>query len=312
VWGVKHTHYLWDLCRYKAPNVQGGKSVTDRQLSRRRFLQLGAAAGAGGLASFSGCAMTQGSIDPSMSYVMGRENLMMTKGAPAQDAYPASPSQIEMQMPNGEHMEMEAVTVMEISPTDDSNNYHFMPHVAWVEPGQTVFWEHYNEPGFSERRTHTATSFGSGGLFPRMLPQGAHHFDSQFRAGTHGAAGGGDPTIDERFNRKMVRLLGQEGGFAHTFEQEGVYMYYCQNHHEFRMAGAIVCGELWGENGNGGEGGEPPAGWAPAMTRDPHELEAADELHGTEVAHQIEELRTIIHAGQGGMAHGEEEGGHSE
>ena len=288
--------------------------MTDGQLNRRGFLKLGAAAG--GLAALSGCAMTSGSIDPSMSYVMGHEGLMMTKGAPATGDYPASPSQIEMEMPSGEHMEMEAVTVMEVAATDDSNNYHFMPHVAWVEPGQTVMWEHYNEPGFSERRTHTATSFGSNDLFMRLIPDGAEYFDSNFRAGTHGSQGGGDPTIDERFNRGMVRALGGvEGGFAHTFEQEGVYMYYCQPHHEFKMAGAIVCGEIWGESGNGGEGGDPPAGWSPAMTADISRLPDQDPYHGEAVMAQVQEVREIIHAGQGGMAHGEEgmdmeEGGH--
>ncbi len=280
--------------------------MTDQAMNRRGFLKLGA--GLGGLVGLSGCTMTSGSIDPTMSYVMGKEGLMMTKGAPAQDAYPASPSQIEMEMPSGMHMEMEAVTVATIAPTDDSNNYHFMPHVTWVEPGQTVFWEHFNEPGFSERRTHTATSFGAGGLFPRMIPEGAAHFDSGYRAGTHGSAGGGDPTIDERFNRNMVRAIGQEGGFAVEFQQKGVYLFYCQNHHEFKMAGAVVCGEFWGEDGHAGE---EPVGWAPAMTRDVHQIERADRLHGAEVAAQVEELRAIIHAGQGGMAHGEE-GGHDE
>lgn len=289
----------------KGGNVRGGCTVTDGQLNRRGFLKLGA--GLGGLASLSGCAMTAGSIDASMEYVMGHEDLPMTKGAPAMGEYPASPSQIEMEMPDGMHMEMEAVSVATIAPTDDSNNYHFMPHVVWVEPGQMVFFEHFNEPGFSERRTHTVTSFGAGGLFPRMIPAGAQHFDSGFRAGTHGSEGGGDPTIDERFNRKMVRLVGQEGGFALGFEQKGVYMFYCQNHHEFRMAGAVVVGEIWGEDGHAGE---EPVGWAPAMTRDPHEIEAADRLHGDVMAAQVEELRTMIHAGQGGMAHGD--GGHDE
>ena len=278
--------------------------MTDGQLNRRGFLKLGA--GLGGLAALSGCAMTAGSIDPSMSYVMGRENLQMTKGAPAAGNYPASPSQIEMQMPSGEHMEMEAVTVSTIAPTDDSNNYHFMPHVVWVEPGQMVFWEHLAEPGFSERRTHTTTSFGAGGLYPRMIPEGASHFDSGFRAGTHGSTGGGDPTIDERFNRNMVRAIGQEGGFAHQFQQKGVYLYYCQPHHEFRMAGAVVCGEIWGEDGRSGE---PRTGWSPAMTRGLDRIRRADRLHGEVVAHQVEELRAMVHAGQAGGAHGGHGGG---
>ena len=94
--------------------------MTDRMIDRRTFLQIGGTLGVGGLTSLSGCAMTQGSIDPSMSYVMGREDLMMTKGAPAQDAYPASPSQISMEMPGGQHMEMEAVSVATMSTTEDS------------------------------------------------------------------------------------------------------------------------------------------------------------------------------------------------
>jgi plastocyanin len=276
--------------------------VKNDRLNRRRFLKLGAAAG--GLAALSGCMMAEGSIDATMSYVMGREGLMMLKGAPAAGNYPATPDQISMEMPSGEHMEMEAVTVKEIAATDDSNNYHFMPHVAWVEPGQTVFWEHYVEEGFSERRTHTVTSFGSNGLFMRLIPEGASHFDSAFRPGTHGDQGGGNPTIDERFNRKMVRLLGQEGGFAVTFEQKGVYLYYCQNHHEFKMAGAVVCGELWGENGNGGEGGDPPVGWSPGMTADISRIPEMDPDHGKPLLAQVEELRELIHGGGGG------EGGH--
>jgi plastocyanin len=232
-----------------------------------------------------------------MGYVMGQEGLHMTKGAPADGEYPASPSEIEMEMPSGEHMSMGAVTVSTIAPTDDSDNYHFMPHVVWIEPGQTVFWEHYHEPGFSERRTHTVTSFGGSGLFPRLIPEGASHFDSGYRAGTHGS---GDPDIDERFNRKMVQLVGQEGGFAVKFQQKGVYLYYCQNHHMFNMAGAVVVGEIWGENG---EKGEPREGWAPAMTADPHHLEEADPMHGASMAHQVEELRGFVHAGRAGGMH---------
>lgn len=275
--------------------------MRETRYGRRRFLELCGATGALGVAALSGCAMTAGSTDASMSYVMGREGLQMTKGAPADGSYPASPSQIEMEMPSGEHMEMEAVTVSTIAPTDDSDNYHFMPHVVWVEPGQRVFWEHYNEAGFSERRTHTVTSFGSAGLFMRLIPEDASHFDSGYRAGTHGS---GDPTIDERFNRKMVGLVGQEGGFGVQFQQKGVYVYYCQNHHMFKMAGAVVVGEIWGEDGTMGE---DPAGWAPAMTADISRLGEQDPLHGEALMHQVEELRGFVHAGRAG-GHGTDGG----
>lgn len=266
-------------------------------MGRRRFLKYGGVAGALSLTSLSGCAMVQGSQAPSMGFMQTVQALQMFKGAPAQDAYPAQPQTMEM-----EEGTLEAVVVRMVAKPDDSNNYHFMPHVVWVEPGQTVFWEHYNEEGFSERRTHTATSFGSNGLFMRLIPEGASHFDSGYRAGTHGSQGGGDPSIDERFNRGMVRSLGGvEGGFAHTFEQKGVYLYYCQPHHEFKMAGAVVCGEIWGEDG---QGGEEPVGWDPAMTADVSVIPEMDTYHGEAVLAQVHELRELIHGG--GEGHGME------
>lgn len=247
--------------------------------------------------------MTAGSIDPSMEAVMGVEGLSMFKGAPAHGEYPASPSHIEMEMPSGEHMEMEAVTIRTTAATDDSNNYHFMPHVAWVEPGQMVFWEHFGAPGVSEKRTHTVTSFGASGQFMRLIPEGVSHFDSGFRAGTHGEG----YLIDERFNRKMVRLLGTEGGFGIKFQEPGVYLYYCQNHHMFKMAGAVVVTELWGEHGD--QSVSNPKGWAPAMTTEPHKVKEADPLHGEPLSHQIEELHTMITSGGESMGHGMEMGG---
>jgi plastocyanin len=257
--------------------------------SRRHFLKGVGAVGVAG--SLAGCAFGVDALESSMSAV-DVEGLTMFKGAPAHGEYPAEPSHIEHEMPGGT-MEMDAVTVSMIAATDDSNNYHFMPHVAWVEPGQTVFWEHFSRDGVSERRTHTVTSFGNASLFPRLIPEGSHHFDSGFRAGTHGIDQ--DELIDERHNREMVDQIGQEGGFSHTFEEEGVYLYYCQNHHEFKMAAAIVVGELWGEGGS--ETVDDPDGWAPGMTTDLHELEEADEMHGEAVHQQVEELREMIHSG---------------
>ena len=279
---------------------------------RRTFLKgLGAAAG---ISSLSGCTILRAdavgsnfakSIEPSMSSVMGVEGLSMFKGAPAHGEYPASTSHIEMEMPGGEHMEMEAVTVMTIAAPDDSDNYHFMPHVVWVEPGQMVLWEHFSKPGVSEKRTHTATSFGRGDRFMRLVPDGASHFDSGYRAGTHGMDQ--SEQIDERFSRKMARAIGQEGAFSHKFEQEGVYFYYCQNHHEFKMAGAVVVGELWGEHGD--EAVSDPSGWSPAMTANLDAIPKQDPLHGKAVKDQLHELREMITTGGESMGHGMEMSG---
>ena len=240
-----------------------------------------------------------------MANVMGVEGLSMFKGGPANGEYPASTSHIEMEMPGGQHMEMEAVTVSTIAAPDDSNNYHFMPHVVWVEPGQTVLWEHYAAPGVSEKRTHTATSFGGAGQFMRLIPEGASHFDSGYRAGTHGMDQ--QEQIDERFSRKMARLIGQEGAFTHTFEQQGVYFYYCQNHHEFKMAGAVVVGELWGENGD--EAVSDTTGWGPGMTANLDLIPRQDPLHGKALKDQLHEVREMIISGGQFMGHGMEMGG---
>lgn len=258
--------------------------------SRRTYLK--GIAGLAGTSALAGCTITAGALDSSMETVMAIDELSMFKGAPAHGEYPAETSHIEHEMPGGV-MEMEAVTIGMTAATDDSNNYHFMPHVAWVEPGQTVFWEHFSRAGVSERRTHTITSFGGADLFMRLIPADAHHFDSGYRAGTHGISQ--SELIDERHNREMVDQIGQEGGFSHQFEQEGVYVYYCQPHHEFKMAGAVVVGELWGDAGD--EAVSNPDGWGPAMTADTDQIPSMDPMHGAAVHDQVHELREMIHAG---------------
>lgn len=279
--------------------MSGGENV---QYHTRRDVLKGIAC-VGGAGSLAGCTFGAGALDSSMESVMGIEDLAMFKGAPAHGEYPAEPSHIEMHMPGGD-MEMEAVTIRMTAATDGSNNYHFMPHVAWIEPGQTVFWEHFSMEGVSERRTHTVTSFGGAGLFPRLIPGHAPHFDSGFRAGTHGRSE--RELIDERFNREMVNMIGQEGGFSRTFDHEGVFMFYCQNHHEFKMAGAVVVGEQWGEDGT--ETVDEAHGWAPGMTADIDGIPDVDPVHGEAVHDQVHELREMIRSGGEAMGHGG--GGH--
>lgn len=266
--------------------------------SRREYLK--GIVGLAGAGSLAGCTFTAGALDSSMASVTGVDELMMFKGAPAHGEYPAEETQFEMEMPGG-HMEMEAVTIRMTAATDDSNNYHFMPHVAWVEPGQTVFWEHFSKEGISERRTHTITSFGSAGKYMRMIPEAANHFDSGYRAGTHGIDQ--DELIDERYNREMAEQIGQEGGFSREFQEEGVYFYYCQPHHQYKMAGAVVVGELWGDGGT--EAVSNPSGWSPAMTSDGDRLADLDQMHGPALRDQVHELQEMVHSG-GDM----EDGGH--
>ncbi len=236
-----------------------------------------------------------------MTFMQGVEGLSMFKGAPAHGEYPAQPMEMTM-----EGMSMEGVTVQMVAKPDDSNNYHFMPHVAWIEPGTQVIWSHADIDEISEPRAHSITSFGASNQFPRMIPEGSAHFDSGYIPGLHGAKSVSEG-IDHRFNQRLSDKLREQGNpvgrgpFTHTFEEEGVYFYWCQNHHQFRMAAAIVVGELWGENGT--EAVANPSGWAPAMTRELHHVEEADQWHGGEVHHQLEELRTMLRSGGESMGH---------
>lgn len=278
--------------------------MTAERPNRRDFLKYTAgASGVLGIVSTAGCAMVKGSQEPSMEFMQATDELSMFGGAPAHGEYPAEP--MEMEMHGG--MTMTAVPVQMVAKPDDSDNYHFMPHVLWIEPETTVAWSHADIENISEPRGHSVTSFGAGGLLPRMIPDGASHFDSGFIAGLHGEKSN-KRGIDERYNGRISNRLLEAGNpigrgpFTHTFEEEGVYLYYCQNHHIFRMAGAVVVGEIWGEDGTRGEA---PVGWDPAMTADISRLPALDPLHGESLMHQVEELRGFVHAGRAGGGHDE-------
>ena len=95
--------------------------------------------------------------------------------------------------------------------TEESTEYHFDPHVTWVEPGGTVTWR-------LESGTHTATAYHPGNDQPRLVPEGTDAWDS----GTM-----------------------SEGGetFEHTFETEGVYHYLCTPHEQFGMIATVIVGE---------------------------------------------------------------------
>lgn len=277
---------------------------------RRQFLRSAGALGALGLTSLSGCTMLAGSQAPSMGFMQDVEALKMFKGAPAMGNYPAKPKTMTM-----EGMEMTGVMVRLVAKPDDSNNYHFMPHVAWVEPGTTVMWAHADIEGVSQPRGHTVTAFGANHMLPRLFPTDARPFDSGFIPGLHGQKSV-EEGIDHRFNQRISeRITSVEnsehlssrerpvprGPFMVKFHKPGAYFYYCQNHHQFRMAGAIVVGPYYGEHGDEHDSvSQPnPDGWGPAMTaKNVHEkIHEADHLHGEALAHQVEEVRGMIHGG---------------
>ncbi|WP_302081300.1 cupredoxin domain-containing protein [Salinibaculum rarum] len=93
----------------------------------------------------------------------------------------------------------------------DSTEYHFDPHVTWVEPGGTVTWR-------LESGSHTATAYHPGNDQPQLVPDGTEAWDSG--------------------------MLSEEGEtFEHTFENEGVYHYLCTPHETFGMMATVIVGE---------------------------------------------------------------------
>lgn len=256
--------------------------VTNNGVSRRQFLRALGVSGTVGVASLGGCLQSdvpEGTMGADMQPLVDM-GLSAMAGSPAMGQYPATP--------NDEGV----VDVVMAAYEDDSDNYHFMPHVAWVEPGTTVRWAHTME-GISEARTHSATAITPDLMagYPRLIPEGADGFDSGFLPGVHGS----------EYQAITDDTIGP-GPFTHTFEQKGVYMYVCQNHYGISgMAGAIVVGELWGEN-------EGP-GWSPGMTADLHPIVEADPVNGPVIREKIAgDLRTMIRtAGEGG---GHDDGGH--
>ena len=101
--------------------------------------------------------------------------------------------------------------VLNTARVEGSTEYHFDPHVTWVEVGGTVTWH-------LESGTHTATAYHPGNDQPRLVPEGTDAWDSG--------------------------IMSEEGEtFEHTFETEGVYHYLCTPHESFGMLATVIVGK---------------------------------------------------------------------
>jgi plastocyanin len=89
--------------------------------------------------------------------------------------------------------------------------HHFDPHVVWVEAGGTVTW--VNESG-----SHSVEAYAPANDTVRRIPEGAAAFESD-----------------------LYTESGAE--FEHTFEEPGVYDYYCEPHEGVGMIGSVIVGE---------------------------------------------------------------------
>lgn len=119
-----------------------------------------------------------------------------------------------------------------------STGEHFDPHVVWVEAGGTVTWT--NESG-----AHSVAAYAPDNDKPRRIPEGAASFDSG--------------------------LLTEAGAeFSVTFEEPGVYDYYCAPHETIGMIGSVIVGEPDPHDQPGLA--EPQAGMADPVAEKLHRL----------------------------------------
>lgn len=96
--------------------------------------------------------------------------------------------------------------------TTEDGAYHFAPHLAWVTPGGTVTW--VNESGAHA----TAAYHPDNGDRPLRIPESASSWDSG--------------------------LVTEAGAtFERTFDEPGVYDYYCEPHEGVGMIATVLVGE---------------------------------------------------------------------
>lgn len=86
------------------------------------------------------------------------------------------------------------------------DGYHFDPHLVWIEEGGTVTW--HNESG-----AHNTVAYHADNSKPQRIPEGAESWNSP---------------------------LGED--YTHTFEEEGVYDYFCSPHEPMGMVGTVIVG----------------------------------------------------------------------
>ena len=181
----------------------------DPIVSRRRALQV---LGIGGMAALAGCgddseagAPTAENGDDGGDGDDGSSSTQSDGGD--EDAAPPGADQL-----GGPDDLRSSATVEALSLDEDqgAGEFVFSPAIVWLEQGGTVTFE--NASG-----SHSATAYHPNNDKPNRVPTGSASFDS-------GVMSDGDT-------------------FEHTFEESGVYDYFCSPHEGLGMVGLVVVSE---------------------------------------------------------------------
>ncbi len=135
----------------------------------------------------------------------------------------------------------------EVAMITNESGYHFDPHIVWVSKGGTVTW-------ILESGSHTATSYHPTFDKPRRIPNAAAAWDSG--------------------------MLTKKGAtFERTFEDEGIYDYFCIPHEYRGMVGSVIVGHPKARD-------QP--GLAPSQQSLPKEAQAAIKRLNAQVTQTLE------------------------
>lgn len=112
------------------------------------------------------------------------------------------------------------------------DGHYFEPDLVWIETGGTVTWT--NESG-----AHTATAYHPAFDKPQRIPLAA-----------------------SSWNSGMFSEPGRT--FEYTFEEQGVYDYFCIPHEHRAMVGSVLVGD---PDPHDQQGMRPPEGSLPSEAR---------------------------------------------
>lgn len=98
----------------------------------------------------------------------------------------------------------------EVAMRTEDDGQHFAPHMTWVEVGGTVTWH-------VESGTHDVVAYHPDNDGPQRIPDASSPWASD--------------------------LLAEGQTFEHTFEEPGVYDYFCTPHEAVGMVGTVIVGE---------------------------------------------------------------------
>lgn len=186
------------------------RTMWDQQdaIDRRRTLEL---LGTGGFATIAGCFGGDPQPDETNGGDENGSDNDSNNGSDSEDGDggDAPPGGDQLGGPNDLRSDV-TVEALALDSDQGAGQFVFSPAVVWLEPGATITFE--NTSG-----SHSATAYHPNNDQPLRIPTGAASFDSG--------------------------VMEEGESFEQTFDEPGVYNYYCTPHEGLGMVGLVIVRE---------------------------------------------------------------------